>query len=567
MAVGVENLITLDGLIGVRDESQQIILEIEKQIQSLVGTNNTLDATIKRLEDYLVSIYKQEQYIKDTFGVKSIQELQKNFINFYNKSGLNNFTGTNLNTKVIETFIRHTDKSKKDFYNKLTKIEREVNAAIPRVINNSLNSEQAQKAIFDVALAIFNSEFGTGARSGKYAVRSTKGFNFDFDKGIFTMIGRDLSEVEKKIIMKHKIEDFNINFEVEGNSVYNTFDIYNILADGGSKAMTPTEAKEYEKAHPGFINKANQEIISFIKSNINNDYQNNAERIIKYMLAKDNTMFFSGNSATEVIGIFGEISAYITIMNLIPNANLADIEWVANQTKDGKKLSVDFYLDKILGIQVKNTIRDYSWTQGFDIGFVDKNASSVLKQLQNKYDMNFTELESLLLSHTFNVPYKRKGRRYEKVGYNTTFTGDDYRFSEFVEVKKDTENLISILNTIFTAFAPDFLFMSGGRDFENQLANIEQNLEEGKTGNNLYIVAGKPFFVSTILNQIIKNLRTLKSDSEKLFKVEASIGNVILKSKSTAVAGNIIAYKNANASKKEQIKNMSTKMKSSFFFS
>ena len=215
-------------------------------------------------------------------------------------------------------------------------------------------------------------------------------------------------------------------------------------------------------------------------------------------------------------------------MNLIPNANLADVEWVANQTKDGKKLSVDFYLDKILGIQVKNTIRDYSWAQGFNIGFVDKNASSVLRQLQNKYDMNFTELESLLLSHNFNVPYKRKGRRYIEVSYNTTFKGDDYRFNEFVEVKEDTENLITILNTIFTAFAPDFLFMSGGEDFENQLANIEQNLEEGNTGNNLYIVAGKPFFISTILNQIIQNLYTLKKDSERLFKVEASIGNVIL---------------------------------------
>jgi len=80
--------------------------------------------------------------------------------------------------------------------------------------------------------------------------------------------------------------------------------------------------------------------------------------------------------------------------------------------------------------------------------------------------------------------------------------------------------------------------------FEGGLANLEEataKLIGG--GNNLYLVAGEPFFVSSMLENIIKELEEYKAKTEYSMN-SLNISTLFLsENKDQPFSGNIVDYK------------------------
>ena len=187
------------------------------------------------------------------------------------------------------------------------------------------------------------------------------------------------------------------------------------------------------------------------------------------------------------------------------------------------------------------------------IDFADASAYSILNKLEAAYGLNFKDLEIIFESEVFNVPAAASGRggKLREVGIDFNFTkgGPPEDWDEFVNAYQTMQTVIFDTKQFMSAFAPDFLYMSGGNDFENQLANLSNALEGGVNSvgfaraNTLYLVAGVPFFASTMLKTIQSNLQKLESlkNKARTFDIKSSLGTYLEGGKK--VPYNYVAYK------------------------
>ena len=555
-------LTNLAGLTEVVEEGENIIENIQTRIVEISGNEFSITSIINRLNSYIQATEQEEAYILDKFQVSSEKELQQKFLNFYHKSGLDIFQGYSLEGLILQTYRTHLDEITEERQKKIEKI------LIPKMMEISGKKllqigEEEGGELLNQALNELS------GRTGSHKVRSTRGAkNIE---GILTIIQKDLTTVQQSILDNLDL-NAKVSSSINGNNVqiittFNTFDWFKITG-GGKKASEVKENKE-------LIEKANKEITNFILSKINNKYRQFASQAIKIMLDTEPTMFFVGKNVSDITGILGEISAMIAINALLPNASLNKISnWVATNKVDGQSLSIDILftdmLKAIAGIQVKNSSKNLDVLNELDISFIkDVNVDTILKRLQNSYDIEFTKLEDVLVSKTFNVPYRMIGKRYVKTDTDFNYPpnkGSNFlQWDDFKNVYNKLQSLINRIELIFSYFSPDFLFMSGGKEFVNQLANLDFNM--GLTGNNLYLIAGKPIFMSTMLNEIIEDLKEVKSDLElksSRFNVDSSLGTILIGKQK--VETNIVAYKNSTESGQKKIEKKNAKMKSSYKF-
>ena len=584
--MAIEQLTTIEGMNAVAEEGEKTIQTLYNALSSVTGTGSEIDRIINRLQLYVDALKEEEFNLLDKFGIKcsSIEDgqaiLQNKFNNFYNRSGLSNFIGRQLEKTILDDYAVGV-KTKNAEISRFVKnvIVPEVKAATINVGEEELRTKAAQ-ILNDIlnGMVITITPNGTSTNFKK-TVSSKKAVGED---GFIS--ANKLTTAQKERIMyilKHSnnqyIKDLvpTVDYVVRGNSIttYINFNWYDI-----TKGLKASDAKKMYKEDSAELGKKNEQIIALIMHYIEPQYNSIIYPYLRQMVNTNPYLFFVGDNVKDITGLLGEMSAIIAISELLdPKYKNKIVQWVAQHKVNNKQLSIDILLKDIAGIQVKNTSIDITKVPEITIQFAE--GDSLLSRLEKYYGVNFTDLEPIFESDAFNVPAIQKGRGgYQEVDIDFGFPkqGSKGIPSDWDELRSAFELMDTVINQakdFLTMFSPDFLYMSGGTEFQNQLANLSGWLEGGinKVGitqaNTLYIVAGRPNFASSMLKDIMDNIQKLQNiqqqaeNTKRLFDISSSLGSYMEGNKS--IPYNYVAYMN----KKGGSISRKVKLTSSYTFS
>ena len=583
--MAIEQLTTIEGMNAVAEEGKKTIQTLYNALSSVTGTGSEIDRIINRLQQYVDALEREEKELLDKFGIKanSIEDgqaiLQNKFNNFYNRSGLSNFIGKQLEKTILDDYAVGIN-------TKNAEISRFIkNVVVPEVaaVTAKVGEEEAREKAAQVLNDILNGMVITVTPSGsttnfKKTVSSKKAVGED---GFIS--ANKLTTAQKQRVMyilKHSnnpdIKNLvpTVDYSVHGNSIVThiNFNWYDIT--GGLKA---SDAKRLFKENSAELGKKNEQIIALILHHVDSKYTAVIYPYLRQMVNTNPYLFFVGDNTKDITGLLGEMSAIVAISELLdPKYKNKIVQWVAQHKVNNKQLSIDILLKDIAGIQVKNTSIDITRVPEINIQFAE--GDSLLLRLEKYYGINFTDLEPVFESDAFNVPAIQKGKGgYQEVSIDFGFPHGTKGIPSDWEKLREAFNLMdTVINQakdFLTMFSPDFLYMSGGTDFQNQLANLSGWLEGGinaagiTQANTLYIVAGRPNFASSMLKAIMDNIQKLQDiqqqaeNTKRLFDISSSLGSYMEGKKS--VPYNYVAYMNGKGG------NISRKVKltSSYLFS
>ena len=551
--MALQQLTTIAGMEEAAMTGKEIINDLTADLAKATGTSNMVDACIKRLQMYIDAVQAQEETLLKKFGVSSEAELQAAFENFYHKSGLIHLTGADLDRLILEDYRSGLDKELK-----------EINDFLRRRIFPAMEEVTipiAADGFADYIRQLFNMTL-----NGLVVEVSEKGGRLNYNRKVssgravttngkdqFSLMASKLTRAQKDRILDLIKEEkrltkqgVSIGSQVNGNTISTTATVnlnwYDITkgktADWATKNLSSTQIKN-----------RNMKIKNLIIRQVNGKYQPIVSKYIDMMLGPklDSTMFFVGRNVNDITGILGEISAVVAVSELLKGVNQNEIvQWVATNKVNGKQLSVDIILKNLGGIQVKNTSKDINNIPEIDIHFAEGDVHDILTKLEKYTGFNLTDLQTIFESEAFNVPAKAKGKKWVQTSINTAFFHgyNPKDWDDFITAYWIMDDVIQLVHQFFTAFAPDFLYMSGGYKFQNQLATLEQALDTyGMRGNILYIVAGKPQLMSSSLKVIQEDLKDLLyvQDQSAHFSLSSTITYL---ENSKQVSYNFVDYKN-----------------------
>lgn len=296
------------------------------------------------------------------------------------------------------------------------------------------------------------------------------------------------------------------------------------------------------------------------------------------MLKQDETMFFVGDSFTGVEGILGEISAVIAITKLLgPKYEDKALSWIGSQVGSnknsksyGKQPSIDVLVDNLVdgkskadfGFQVKNTMTPITDIRHY-VNFADKDLMEILRGA----GIESEDIQKVYISDVYNVPYKRLGNTYVKVGANTSWNHHDPAsrgFKQYTKIDEAIDNLVPNINIYLTQFASDFIYMSLP-DFPEALATLDESLNKSARGNFCYIVGDTAFFAIEMLKDLQTQLEALKQIKREEEQKSIQMGlqlSAYFSNGSNRVSYTIVDTKNGSAASE----NLGIRMKSSYGF-
>lgn len=548
-----EYLLTPEEYKSFADESQVLIDTLTTIFNQNSETEILVQSCINRLNAFLAIAEKEQKNIWSKFQVHSDEELQMLFQNFYQKSGLTAWTGINLEQNFLQAYRIMVDKNLREMQQYIDTVL--LPAIIQEVTTEELEvTEQTVGDLLNKNLKDLYIQFDLG--SGKVTrTRSLKPVNISdaTTKGI-KILADKLTRVQRKRINELKnYAKTHGNPKVVGKTVINGNNvIMSIQSDWYEFTKHGMTASEAKKLSPAERTNINNSIIDSITQYLDGKYQSIARTYIKtQVLSKDDTAFFVGSNTNKITGILGEIGAIIAIGELLPGVDISKImNWTANHRVGGKELSIDIVLKDLANVQVKNSNQDLNIPE-IRIDFASMQTGTMLQRLQTAYPQyNFEDLENIFVSESFNIPAKKKGNKWTEVSINTEYKrGSFAAWETFKDGYNKMQDIISDVKTLLTAFAPDFLYLSGGPEFTSQLAILDQSLSTSTTqitGNNLYIIRNTPYTSYSILTKIKNDLEQLeKIQQEALhFQLHSSLGTV--GKGENKVSYNYVWYRNNN---------------------
>lgn len=558
--MAISNLTTVDGLRQSAETGQQIMDALFQALQQATGTSQNVDSIIFRLKSYIEALKDEEMNLLDKFNIscsnveEGQRQLQKKFADFYSASGLINFTGAELEQLILDDYrtgvlTRNAELSryvKEVIKPQMLEIAAEVGGETLRETVAAELNGVINNMIVEVRESGATTKFGRKVSSQKPVTEAGK---------ILVSRLTDAQRERIEFLMKRnkQLEPFVpvISSKVHNNVVelnvnFNWYDITGGNKESYAKQLDPKE-----------LNKKNEQISSLIISKVNAHYSDLVRSYLNRMLSANPYMYFVGGNVNQITGLLGEMSALIAISELLGDRYKNKIiQWVAQNKVNAKELSIDILLKNIAGIQVKNTAKDIDKVPELRIDFAQGDANEIFNKLEKEYGIDFSQMEEIFESEAFNVPSAKKGRKSIRVdigfGFGHGAEPDDW--GEFVEAYNLMQTVIGQAQDFMTAFAPDFLYMSGGTDFQNQLANLDGFLAGGINGvgitraNTLYIVAGIPIFASSMLSDLINNLSQLQElqNKSRTFSIQSSLSTVVKKGES--VPYDYVTYINSGRS-------------------
>lgn len=580
---------TLQGVSDIAQEGQQALNVLSLCVD--VDTDVLVWQAIAHIQDKIAQLKNAESDFLNHFNCSSINEFKNRVKAYYNQNNLINYTGFNLR-KYTNEYKALTDRSKQQLAEDMNTIlynlfqqnfaTGQVAQDLQDVFHNKEITEAAAQRIVSFFIEQL-SNFGVGT------LQSTDFFTLtaSIDKGksskvdntyLFKLCAdlttktfqKDISNLKKiaqgelKQITGKKGKTGNITVidvdnalqnkaqqliqsnvqpqKITSTSMESTFVvdwsklIQEATVDNSGRASELKYAKDSEE-----LRSINEKITNMIISDlgINTRFQNYAKKRITEMWQpnQDPTMFFIGNASTKLTGVLGEINAMIALSHLLGDKfDDKILHWVGSNMSGGKQPSIDIALADIggfsYGIQVKNTAIDLKTDLSHYISFADKSIDSILESLD--IPSGGEAIKNVYISDVFNVPYKREGRRYVQVGYDTPFVHTDptaIKFHLYTIIDQTIDNIVNKINLYLARFASDFLYVgfeNNGSGFKSALAALDA--EVSLAGNFVYIVGQDVFFASELLEELQQQLEVLqelqKLNEQTGFKLEAYFGDL-----------------------------------------
>lgn len=549
---------------------------LEGALMNATGTSNLVDAVIKKLDLAIERLESEEQKILEAFGINGITDftlgekaLQEKFRNFYNATGLINLSGPQIEEAFLREYRISVDENMREMQEYIDKY------VIPNMMKflNTTGVEDVGEALrkaLNASLKDIRINLNlTDGTTRVVTTRSSAGIIKEND--MIKVLADDFTKKQTEIIngmrdfaKKHGEPALRAKLGITNNSITSsiTSEWYDLTRMGKSQALKESEIKKMLQNHSiteAQLDNVNKQIVELIKAQTN--CPNLVEKYIYKMLRKtpdSKYMFFVGKNSNAITGILGEISAIIAISSLLKNVDPDKVvDWVANKKiNNTKKLSIDILLKDIGNIQVKNTSKDLTQIPEINVDFAKGNVDFILNKLEKGYNLDTEVLRSVLESENFNVPAKYYNPQpfYHKTSIETSFRKKPRDWDQFVEAYNLMTNVISRTHTFLTTFAPDFLYMAGPQNFENQLAALDHSMD-GFIGQgiHLYIVGGIPYLASEqlkVIQEDLRNLNTVK-DAEQHFTIKTVFGTIMRDGEK--VPYDYVAYKNKVGAKQAKL--------------
>lgn len=540
---------TTSSYVGTVAQAGELLSNLESELLKSTGESSLINAVIAKLQLTINRLKQEEAKLLEMFGVKDEAALQKKFNDFYARSGLVNLSGSQIRKIFLDEYQISLDKNMKEMQTFLDKM-------LPGLIKSI--QEAGKEVTIESVKKAFNQWLKAtlielDLTSGKVVVtRSGELIDINENEQIRLLANKLTSEQKRRLNSfleygkKHGNPQITGGVQIYGNSVDISFksEWFELTQQGMSANQIKTALKNKKITQEQF-EIIQDKITNLICSQVKNPGL--VKSYIKEMLDKDPYIFFVGQNVNDITGILGEISAVVAISELMPNVNASKIlNWVANEKKDTKKLSIDILLKDLGNIQVKNTSLDTNSIPELDISFAQGNINTILGKLGGGYGWDSDLLSSVLESESFNVPAKFYGGSFHETGVGTAFrknSPEDWNI--FVEAYGKMQSIISKAHIFLTSYAPDFLYMASPPSFENQLAVLDYSLD-GFVGQgiHIYLVAGVPHLASTqltVIQEDLKKLLELKQISSH-FNIKTSFGSI----GEEKLPYNYVSYKNSN---------------------
>ena len=563
MAITQRNL-SIEGVNEIVKEGQGVISSIDKK-QRIDDTINRLISLIDDLEKKELEMLQRLGYRSTKTAADAIQMFKFDVSAKYNEMGLNKFVGSDLKEKFIKNYVYNTKKekdSKIELREQLLNFIKE-NISITEDMEDSDIKKQIHNIIKPGGLEATVTENGTKLRA-TYAdfikIDEQGTISYYLDK-ITPTIEKRLDDIitnpqwAKKYPELKKI-GFNKKKHLKKNSGQVDFTLKSEWYDLTKNIETIIDKNPNDPR----VKAANQAITELIVREVEGaNNQAYVRRLITNMWTANPKMFVIKGNEKNITGILGEISVLAAFKQLFPNLS---IEWIAKETSDGtRQVSIDLLITsaaKTYGIQVKNTsISDFDYLR---IDFLkDINIDTLFNRLfgeesSPKMEKIKTSLETSHFNFSYNLQEQEGSEGTVAVrGSNDEFDGIE---EQLLKLRDD-------IHLFLFYYAPEMIFADTLGD-KGILANLSDKLRsESVTGNTLYMVAGRPFFVSEQLQKIKQQLVSIRNIIEKVQQVEPLEYFKISESGKT-----IVDYVNDQKSNKKSmaLKDISIKLNSSLLF-
>ena len=519
MAIDSQNL-SVDGVKEILDKGK-------KSYVDLTGDDSKADIlkqALIRIDLLISTLLSEQERMFDKLGVSDIKDFKNKFNQAVNDLNLNKITGPELKRIFLNSFREAAGK-----YDAETK---QLEPLAQQILNELMRTEKWEgfnieqltnlfhKTILEVIVA------DTGETKVDHRKLTKAAIVMEGDEGKKIAIDAMTPTIKKrlktilKLVNSGKIKEIN----KDNYSVLPEIDMTNFKTDSDliqidiksewltlTQAMSSNQLEEYLREMPAkerttFLNEVNDNMKNYICRELglsgNNEVRKAIDNMLKTKLTGTNdsdkivknmkNMFFVGTSDNEVIGLLGEIAAYAALKKAF--GDKVKLKWAAQALEGGKQLSIDIVLEKMYGIQVKNTADDLKEadyeagiTLGHGISFVDKSAYDVINQLTDS-----EALAKVYESSYFNISYiiDHKDRPHVIPGS-----------SDFDGIANELVSLRDSIQLFLYRFSPELVYMANDGDEIHQLATLEESLKELK-GNLVYIVGNQPIFASEMLIRI-----------------------------------------------------------------
>lgn len=547
--------------------------------------------------DYLIGIFKRgEQGVLSELNASSLSDLEQRFKKFYLESGHAQFVNVNL-SKIIKAEYESAIGAEKAqlretytniLYNLMIEACKELQYDITKT--SEFNDGMKKAALAKVGELLKKYGFDSNLRStGKGGITLTsKIIQWDTNSNLsfFPELASSMTIARLEVLRRRAAEltlgETNNFSKVEQKQLQNIAEakvFKKTSSDTGAsvnigfiigeitQGKTPTEAKAWTGS---LLAQKNTDIKRAILREINSEYRRTAEKIIDKMVGdySTSTMFFSGNSAEQLKGTLGEISAMHAITHLLGFTEPTDdiINWVATNKTKGKQLSIDIILKNFKNIKCVNRgeIPDFGIqvkdVENNRVEFVDASFDYIMEKLK----IETTSVESVFFSDDFNIPYEFN-LETQKYVHMFDWKNRLENAQDFLEIEAQIDNTVAEFKSFLTLHAADFLYMGLGDEFISSLATLSTELNT-LSGNILYIVRDTPFFASEMLIKIRASIQQSINNIKNPFKIESYLDDL----DSEAGSLNIISYLNAKGTNNPNLKNIheyGVKLKSSYLFS
>lgn len=568
---------------------------------SYLDTDNLVQRTIDNLEEKIRELKQTEEDFKNTFGLSSLNEFAARVNKYYIQNNLINFSGSRLQA-IVDDFKMQLDQNDAEFEQHIRELFfAYLQNYTDKGVQDILSGRPVQNAFMNQVINEFRIALGRiHGGSGHLFKAATGRVLSQNENGAFQLIASQATDGFKEYVNKayqeaskkggvsfngfEKDKKYNVSItqktQIGARQLQMSFGVRfaNIIRNSGVDMLNGTKIKKMidsGQLKPRDISDKNRQIIRLFceELGVSGAYQTFVQRRCQTMLSQDPYMFFVGNSFTGLEGILGELNAVIAITDLLGEKYVGKaIDWIGSKpgVYSKKQPSIDIVINEIVdgsvkaqfGLQVKNTVEDLGIDIAHYINFADTDVSRILTNA----GIDSEDIQNVLISDTYNVPFKRIGNTYKQVGYNTTFNNQDpSRFNRYVDLDKQIDELVNSINIYLAQYASDFIYMQNP-DFPDALATLDnQVINLNTTGNFCYIVGPKVYFANRMLQQLEKQLTELQGLSKK--EQQASLQfETYFKEEGKSKSGNynIISYLNSNH--KNTLSKYTLKMRSSWGF-